>query len=479
MRQPISYRIQRWLEIVLYFVVASVTPSLGHKFIPKFLHDELSAPNDFWLIFCVCFILLVFLNRIAGFRFSHIKSLLVYPSFLLAVFPASLVMDYHFETGQVLKIFLGIPHLGFATATYLLSLLIAGIWDDAGWFVFKPMDVAAKTDELVNKPIQELSAEGIIKWAECDDPITSGEDDFLKFGHRVDFILEYLRKDKRNTVAILGYAGSGKTSLTKLIEERGGSGCSPKLLFLRMSCWGFNDSAAAQQAALGQIIKTLSERVDCFAIKGMPARFVKALSGTSNYWGSLLSFVTPKDPDAQLKQLSPILRALDTRLVVVVEDTERNSTQFDLEGIEGLLNRLRGIPGISFVITASPDAKINFVRLCEHIEQIPDLEAEAVVKVVSLVREYCRKKFSNDTDPVEHKPLLEGTFGIDGKYSSWAFQTAKLVHTPRKLKATIRRFCNDWDVLHGEVDIDELLIASCLYVCEPKAESVWVSYAAT
>jgi hypothetical protein len=479
MRHLISYRIKRWLEIVFYFFVASVTPSLGYKFIPKFLHNELSAPNGFWLIFCVCFILLVFLNRIAGFRFSHIKSLFVYPSFLLAVFLASLVIDYHFETSQVFNIFLGIPHLGFATTTYLLSLLIAGIWDDAGCFIFKPMDVAAKTGELVNKQIQNLSAEEIIKWAECDDPITSGEGDFLKFNRRVDCILEHLRKDRRDTVAILGYCGSGKTSLTKLIEERGRSGCSPKLLFIGMSCRGFNDSAAAQQAVLGQIIKPLSERVDCFAIKGMPARFVKALSGTSNYWGSLLPFVTPKDPDAQLGQLSPILRALDTRLVVVVEDTERNSTQFDLESIEELLNRFRSIPDISFVITVSPDAKIDFVRLCEHIEHIPDLEAEVVVKVVGLVREYCRKKFPDDIDPVERRPLLEVPSGIGGGYSSWDFQMAKLVHTPRKLKATIRRFCNTWDILHGEVDIDELLKASCLHVCEPKAESVWVSYAAT
>jgi len=431
MRYPISCRIERWLEIVFYFVVASATPSLGRKFIPKFLHDALSAPNGFWLIFCVCFILLVFLNRIAGFRFSHLRSLFVYPSFLLAALLACLAIDYHFKTSQVLNVFLGIPHLGLATATYLLSLLIAGIRNDAGHFIYKPIDVATKTDEPVNKQIQNLSAEEIIKWAECEDPITSREDDFLKFNRRVDCILEHLRKDKRDTVAILGYCGSGKTSLTKLIEKRGGSGCSPKLLFDEVSCWGFNDSAAAQRAVLGQIIKMLSERVDCFAIKGMPARFVEALSGTSNYLGSLLSFVTPKNPDAQLKQLSPILRALDTRLVVVVEDTERNGTQFDLEGIEGLLNRFRGIPDISFVITVSPDAKIDFVRLCEHIEHIPDLEAEVVVKVVNLVREYCRKKFPDDIDPVERKSSPEGPSGIGGGYSSWDFQMAKLVHTPR------------------------------------------------
>ena len=369
----------------------------------------------------------------------------------------------------------GIPHLGFATATYLFSLLIAGIWNDAGRFHFKPMDVAAKPGEFVNRQIQNLSAEEIIQWAGCDDPITSGKDDFLNFNHRIEYILEYLRKDRRNSVAILGYSGSGKTSLTRLIEERGRSGYSPKLLFVEMSCGGFNDSAAAQRAMLDRIVKTLSERVDCFAIKGMPARFIKALSRASNYSGSPGPFTLFKNPDAQLKQLSPILRALDTRLVVVVE----NSTQFGLESIEGLLSRFRDIPGISFVITASPDAKINFALLCEHIKYITDLEVEAVVKVIGLVREYCRERFPKDINPVEGGPPLEAPSGIGGGYSSRDFQIVKSLHTPRKLKAAIRRFCNTWDILHEEVDIDELLIASCLYACESKTESVWVPYTET
>jgi hypothetical protein len=55
------------------------------------------------------------------------------------------------------------------------------------------------------------------------------------------------------------------------------------------------------------------------------------------------------------------------------------------------------------------------------------------------------------------------------KYGMWEFQLVKLLNTPRKLKATIRRFHNAWKVLHGEVDIDELLIASCLRVCAPSA----------
>jgi hypothetical protein len=470
MRCPIFFTIKRWIEIAIYFAIASVTPSLGYKIIPKSIQDELSAPNYFPLIFCGGVFLLVLLNRLAGFRLNHIKSILSYPTFLLAVFLASLLIDYNFQTSQVLNVLFGIPNLGFATTTYLFSLFIVELLNFYDQYISAPSRIRNQSKKLENKPIQDFSAEEIIKWAECENPITSADGDFLKTGHRVNRILEYLRKLNRNTVAILGYYGSGKTSLTKLIAQQSDSKDKKKLVFAWVSCWGFNDSVAAQEAVLGKIITSLSNYVDCFAIRGMPSRFVEALSETSNYLSSLLHFAIPKDPDAQLARLTPILRALNTTLIVVVEDTERSSAQFDLESIEGLLNRFRDFPDISFVITASPDSKIDFVRLREHTEIIPDLESETVTTILEIIRLYCQSLYPNDIDLVERKPFyaMPPWMGAD-KYGMWEFQMVKLLNTPRKLKATIRRFHNAWKALHGEVDIDELLIASCVRVCAPAA----------
>ena len=43
-----------------------------------------------------------------------------------------------------------------------------------------------------------------------------------------------------------------------------------------------------------------------------------------------------------------------------------------------------------------------------------------------------------------------------------------LLRTPRTLKLALRRFDRTWDELHGEVDIDELLITSTLRVAAPE-----------
>ena len=349
-------------------------------------------------------------------------------------------------------------------------MFISGVPEIYSQFIAALSSVKSPKVISANKNIREFSAIEFIKWAESEDPIESSHNDLLGCGHRVDRLLRFLAKARRNTIAIQGRYGSGKTSLTNLVAEKARSTGLKNVLFVWVSCWGFNDSAAAQQAVLAQIIEMLSDRVDCFAIKRMPSRFVEALSGTSDYLNSVFHLVAPRDPDAQLRQLSPILCALNARLVVVVGDTERSSTQFDVESIEGLLNRFRDIPEISFVITAGPDARIDFVRLCEHTEMIPDLDAEVVSTILDAVRFHCREKFQNDIDLVERKPFYASPpwMGAD-KYGMWEFQMATLVNTPRKLKATARRFSGAWDVLHGEVDIDELLIASCLRVCAPSA----------
>jgi hypothetical protein len=49
----------------------------------------------------------------------------------------------------------------------------------------------------------------------------------------------------------------------------------------------------------------------------------------------------------------------------------------------------------------------------------------------------------------------------------WEVEMCRVIATPRNLKATLRRFVEAWEVLHGEVDMDELLIATCLRVCVP------------
>ena len=81
----------RWIEIVVFSFLGCIALFLGKRFIPNSIFETLANLDNFWFVFCLGIILLVYLNWIAGFRFRHFQSLIKYPSFLFAVILASLV----------------------------------------------------------------------------------------------------------------------------------------------------------------------------------------------------------------------------------------------------------------------------------------------------------------------------------------------------------------------------------------------------
>jgi len=99
-----------------------------------------------------------------------------------------------------------------------------------------------------------------------------------------------------------------------------------------------------------------------------------------------------------------------------------------------------------------------------------------VLRILELVRQSNREQFSSDIDLVEDRTALnpkdrskvELVTDLTGGLF-WPWQVAKMVGTPRRLKAVIRRYSQAWERLHGEVDVDELLVATVLRVCSPGA----------
>lgn len=450
-----------------YAIVGVVTVLFLENFVPKSFYKVLAREESFWPAILPGVLALTYLNWLARFRFGHVRTTLRYPSFLLAALIVTITEDWSRHTGNEISTFLWLPPVGFLTAIYIFTLFLAGLIRLGARVSPNSKELSAEFESL-----EQLSGDAIIRWAQREEPLENPKFDMFRFDSKWKRIVEFLRAKERNTVAIVGDYGSGKTTLARFVREKINGNGAQAFLFVSVSCWGFENAPAAQQAVLTQIIQNLSEKVDCFGIQGMPAEFVEAISETSDYLKSIFKFVASKDPDAQLGRISPILSAIQTKLVVVIEDTERPSPNFDLSSIEGLLNRFRDISEISFIILASLDAKIDFARLCEHTELIPDLAPEMVIELLNTVRDFNRGQFQQDIDLAKREPLRDlFMFVRMERYGFWESNLALLINTPRKLKATIRRFSDAWKLLHGEVDIDELLIASCLRTCAPGAFS--------
>jgi hypothetical protein len=164
-------------------------------------------------------------------------------------------------------------------------------------------------------------------------------------------------------IAITGAFGSGKTTLVNFVEsELRQLPQSTRVWLCRVSCWGFDDSRAALQHTLAAMVDCLERQVDCAAVRGLPVAYQQAFSAASTGWlSSILPVALVQDPNPtqQLRRLTPLLRAIDARLVVVIEDVDRQeSSDFDPTHIERLLYSLKGVSGVSFIVcTSSQEGK--------------------------------------------------------------------------------------------------------------------------
>lgn len=325
------------------------------------------------------------------------------------------------------------------------------------------------------------------QWVMRDDPIARPEQD--RFEMR-DVARRMARRFRENglgqsgvSMGLIGPFGSGKTSIVNLIRqdlEGLRDSKEPHVWMCETSCWGFNDSAAALHRILSAVVKTIGEFVDCSVIRKMPDAYGEALaagSETSHLLGRLIG--GERDPAKQLGHLTPILMAANARLLIVLEDIDRNqSPSFNPDDIISTLFRLKSVKGVSFILAASSESRVHldFAKLCDHIELVPDLRREAILTASLAIREHCfgsyrfldperadrrrnsRMELWSDTllDWPADEPPLPVTI-------------SSLCNTPRKLKHALRHTLSFWQSLHGEVDLDELMVVSVLRHGAPEA----------
>ena len=260
----------------------------------------------------------------------------------------------------------------------------------------RPAPVAASVSSA------DSGAERLLAWLKQERPVRGQTDDRFSMSGRAARVLSALRSMERQTVGITGPFGSGKSSLVALVEELATteSATTPRLWFAKVSCWGFHDPDAAQEAVLQQVLKTMADELDVWTLRSLPEDYVKALSATSGWANLGLSILRPvAEPVAQLRRLSPVLNAVRARLVIVIEDVDRNGPGYDFSHIQAMLHQFREVEGISFVLSADPTrAPLDFAKLCELREGVPPLEHEQVAAIADRVRNDCLVRYPKDVD---------------------------------------------------------------------------------
>lgn len=323
----------------------------------------------------------------------------------------------------------------------------------------------------------------IRKWARSEE--TSGVD---LLGHRplaarlARTLLEEGWLHRRAT-ALVGLLGSGKSTVLRWVAWKLSEGTDPEIWHCWVSCWGLEDSRYLAAHVLRKIVEEVDEHVDAAALRGVPDAYLKLLGATRlNPLEALFARSSERDVLSVLQQIPPILEVAKARIVVFIEDGDRAAAKdFDPGHLERLIWSLRDVDRIACVLAVDRNrVSFDLGKLCEHVELMPPLPAEAVREVLWATREHCLKDFTFvrparpglEADPIDLAPddedglkrLVRRGFDKTGSDS-----IADLIATPRALKHVVRRVERVWQQLCGEVDLDDLIVVALLKECCPEA----------
>jgi hypothetical protein len=176
------------------------------------------------------------------------------------------------------------------------------------------------------------------------------------------------------------------------------------------------------------------------------------------------------------------LEAVDARLVFVIEDLDRtNDRRFDRQEVLALLQRLReSSPRFSFVLTAAQTLArdIDFAKLCDHIEILKTFDVRRISPLIDALRDHCLNDFADVPTTDDENPWHQNTSSLLFRFdvTDLVNNAARLLGTPRALKHALRRAYRVWQLLHGEVNLDDLLAMSILRHGAPEAFDFLLRY---
>lgn len=380
----------------------------------------------------------------------------------------------------------------FVMAAYWAMARMLYLWRDSR----RSKAVASLSTKPAGGDDSESSIEtdfaAIIRWVSDDREIAFPTDDRFRhdsIAQRISKRLVSNNTKKRPAIAVVGQLGAGKTSVRNLTQYHL-MRSDARVAIVPISLWPFRTPNAATQAILDSIVAELARHIDTRAIASIPDEYVHVIdrAGPLNLLTPFLS--RRKPPDELLVKLDEAAAAIKLRIVVWVEDLERFSAiesvaqQSIREGerqrlgpIRALLHLIERCDHLSVVLAStSLEVQVDLEKIAHFIEVIPSLDCRLIGPVLHNFRQGCihslgskhyagKKNLSNFNEVVDESQF---SWHIAYRWKEWeAF--VQICRTPRILKLTMRTCWEAWQVLGGEIDLDDLFHACLLKAAEPEA----------
>ena len=289
----------------------------------------------------------------------------------------------------------------FPIAPILLALGLAVLLRHMPLHEMKKRSVPSAPGSEGKIPRQE-----IVKWISSEErPMESGDRDLFQHQAVASRIANVVGHEGR-CVALLGPYGTGKTSILNVVRARL-QRLMPTVIVTDFDVWAVPNPEDVPRLALDRIVAALDDHVDTTELRDLPLSYQRLVAAEpTGRLARLVGRQTVRDSLQELERLTPILKTLNARLVLVIEDVDRAGPEFDTRHLQRLLGVLRKLGRASFIVAVDPKhALFDFSKLCDTIELVPPVRAEHAARIVKAAYGHWRTRF----DFIE--PHLHGRTG--------------------------------------------------------------------
>lgn len=166
-------------------------------------------------------------------------------------------------------------------------------------------------------------------------------------------LLSKLKEDSRY-IAVCGTFGTGKSSIIKSAINELKEDKKNSWIHCNIDLWGVATHSIVE-FVLEQITLALAGHLDVSGLRRLPANYLEAIK-TSNTSLSFLASLLNKheSPEAVLEQIDEVLRLTRKKLIVTIQDIDRNENKHSsMAELAGLLERLKqSVENITYIFAA-------------------------------------------------------------------------------------------------------------------------------
>lgn len=375
---------RRWFETFCLMVVVAVffpiieSPIVRLSTLLESVTDGWSPCQLFFAVFMISALMSLVLMRVGSINPDYsVLTMVKYPPIWIVAL---------LGTGTFLFRFATVRHISFSDISLkdclLFTVAIAG--GSLTVLLAKKLDLhfcELKTTRLRLYTCQDDRAEplnseerDLLNWVINESPINDKTYDHFSHDVQAKRIASLISNDTPASIGIVGPFGSGKSCLINLLIKHLSSDILPRNVLCKVDGWG-RVSGSISNHILTMAIEKVSQHIDCLSILTLPENYRQAIGEVKAPAGALIASLlkVSHDPIAQLTKLDNLLGVAHLRLIIILEDLDRNVSDNALkEEIPALLDRLHNLRHVTFILAIGVEKNYSkiLVRICDYMEAV-------------------------------------------------------------------------------------------------------------